>query len=314
MIAFMSTGRTAARFAPALFLLAFVAGCSGDGSSPASPSGVSSTSAAKSPTLASVGATTVGFSGFNASSLSVTIGTLTTAAVGQPYISQGKVQLQILVDSSLNPVPCGTVGATYVRFDGAAGGGMNPDVAGATALTVDLDNLNASTGGAVNNVFCGASICIRAHYVTGGGPTKVDTHTSADTPYQVVCPTCTLGLGYWKNHYPSAWPASVVAGGLTIGTVNYTAAELHSILWTAPQGNGLIILAHQLITAKLNLANGADGSAVAAAIASADALIGGLVIPPVGGGSLAPALTGALTQTLDNYNSGLTGPGACSGS
>jgi hypothetical protein len=313
MIDLMRNGRTA-RFAPALFLLAFVAGCSSDAGNPASPSGVSSASAAKSPTLSSVGTTTVGFSGFDASTLNVTIGTLTTAAVGQPYISEGKIQLQILVDGSGNPVPCGTVGATYVRFDNAAGGGLNPDAAGATALTVDLDNLNTWTGGAVQNVSCGASICIRAHFVTGGGSTKVDTHTSADTPYQVVCPSCTYGLGYWKNHYPSAWPASVVAGGLTIGTVQYTAAELHGILWTPPQGNGLIILAHQLITAKLNLANGADASAVAAAIASADALIGGLVIPPVGGDSLAPALTGALTQTLDNYNSGITGPGACSGS
>ncbi len=47
------------------------------------------------------------------------------------------------------------------------------------------------------------------------------------------------------------------------------------------------------------------------AIAAADALIGGLVIPPVGGGTLAPSATGALTTTLDNYNQGITGPGHC---
>jgi hypothetical protein len=76
-------------------------------------------------------------------------------------------------------------------------------------------------------------------------------------------------------------------------------------------GNGLISLAHQLIAAKLNVARGADGSTIASAIAAADALIGSLVVPPAGGGSLAPGTTSALVQTLDNYNSGLTGPGAC---
>jgi len=50
---------------------------------------------------------------------------------------------------------------------------------------------------------------------------------------------------------------------------------------------------------------------VAAAIASADALIGGLVIPPVGSGSLASSATSALTSALDNFNQGLIGPGHC---
>ena len=43
----------------------------------------------------------------------------------------------------------------------------------------------------------------------------------------------------------------------------------------------------------------------------ADALIGGLVVPPVGAGSLANATTSALTNTLSDYNEGKTGPGHC---
>jgi len=70
-------------------------------------------------------------------------------------------------------------------------------------------------------------------------------------------------------------------------------------------------LAHQLIAAKLNIAAGADGSAVSGAIAAADALIGDLVVPPVGTDTLQPADTGALTTTLANFNEGATGPGHC---
>jgi len=117
---------------------------------------------------------------------------------------------------------------------------------------------------------------------------------------------CTFSQGYWKNH-PAAWPVST----LTLGSVSYTAAQLQSILGTPVGGNGLISLAYQLIAAKLNIANGADGTAVSGTLSSADVMIGGLIVPPVGSGVLAPGSTGALTATLDGYNNGLIGPGSC---
>jgi hypothetical protein len=117
---------------------------------------------------------------------------------------------------------------------------------------------------------------------------------------------CTYTQGYWKNHEED-WPTASV----TLGTVVYTAAEADAILEQSVQGNGLVSLAHQLIAAKLNIANGADPSAASAAIASADALIGGLVVPPIGAGYLAPNTTSSLTQTLDDYNNGVIGPGHC---
>jgi len=117
---------------------------------------------------------------------------------------------------------------------------------------------------------------------------------------------CTYTQGYWKNH-PNAWPVT----SLTLGTVSYTKAQLITILGTSVGGNGLISLAHQLIAAKLNIAQGADPSAAAAAIAAADALIGGLVVPPIGAGYLDPSDTSSLTQTLDDYNNGVIGPGHC---
>lgn len=130
---------------------------------------------------------------------------------------------------------------------------------------------------------------------------------------------CTLTQGFWKTHTPLVcvvdptsplcitWPVS----SLDLGTVSYDVSQLVSILNTPAAGNGLIVLAHQLIAAKLNIASGADGTAVAADIAAADALIGGLVVPPVGTGSLPSSATSALTASLTNYNEGATGPGHC---
>jgi hypothetical protein len=125
---------------------------------------------------------------------------------------------------------------------------------------------------------------------------------------------CTFTQGYWKNHGLNApgnqtnvWPVN----HLLLGTVNYTQLQLQSILDTAPKGNGLITLAHQLIAAKLNIANGANGSSIVSTIVAADALIGSKVVPPVGNGFLDPSAVSALVDALDDFNSGITGPGHC---
>lgn len=116
---------------------------------------------------------------------------------------------------------------------------------------------------------------------------------------------CTFTLGYWKNH-PSVWPVLT----LTLGTVSYNQAQLLSILGQPSGGNGLVILCHQLIAAKLNVANGATAPCCSW-IATADGLIGGLVCPPVGGGFLSPSSVNAASNALDDYNNGRTGPGHC---
>ena len=113
-------------------------------------------------------------------------------------------------------------------------------------------------------------------------------------------PECTQG--FWKTH-PELWPAGCTP--MLLGSVAYSAAQLLSIYNTPAAGNGLIALAHQLITVKLNACNGSNTAPIAADIAAADALIGGLVIPPVGAGYLHPSLTSSLTNTLDNYNNGI---------
>ena len=127
---------------------------------------------------------------------------------------------------------------------------------------------------------------------------------------------CTYTQGYWKTHGPvgcangnnkNEWAVT----SLVLGTVTYTDAQLCSIFKQSVGGNGLISLAHQLIAAKLNVANGSAPAAISSTIAAADALIGGLVVPPAGTGWLAPSATASLTATLTQYNEGLIGPGHC---
>jgi hypothetical protein len=104
------------------------------------------------------------------------------------------------------------------------------------------------------------------------------------------------------------WPSTTI----TLGTVEYTAGRATCILATPADGNGLIELAHQLIAAKLNVAkNGEPPASIAACISDADALIGTMVVPPLGTGFLDPSATSALTSCLASYNEGAVGPGAC---
>jgi len=119
---------------------------------------------------------------------------------------------------------------------------------------------------------------------------------------------CTVTLGFWKNH-PENW--SRVAS-LVLGDVTYSRFELLAIFDQSARGNGLISLAHQLISAKLNLLLGAQPpSLVMTAIGEADALIGSNVVPPCGCGYLSPGQTSSLTKLLTDFNGGTLGPGHC---
>jgi hypothetical protein len=114
---------------------------------------------------------------------------------------------------------------------------------------------------------------------------------------------CTLTQGGYKNHYNNLLTA-FPAGGLTLGTVFYTNAQLNAIMQNnAVGGNGLISLAHQLITAELNIYYGSTPSqAVLNAINDANTLIGSLQVPPVGSGHLAPSATSSDESVFDTFN------------
>jgi hypothetical protein len=126
---------------------------------------------------------------------------------------------------------------------------------------------------------------------------------------------CTYTQGFWKTH-PSAWPVT----SLTIGGVSYTEQQLLDLFNTPPKGDASLILVHQLIAALLNTANNAAPSAaVNQAINDAQAWMAanrgdaGLLPYGVPAGSAAGQQATALTQSLDNFNSGLAGTAHCGG-
>jgi hypothetical protein len=77
-----------------------------------------------------------------------------------------------------------------------------------------------------------------------------------------------LGQGFWRNH-PGAWPVT----SLNLGSKTYTQPELLNLLGAPPQGDASLILAKQLIAAKLSVANGSDPTPISATIANADNLL-----------------------------------------
>jgi len=179
-----------------------------------------------------------------------------------------------------------------------------------------FDNAGASSNCPSTPLLCGTTYAVRgfAHATSGLNRSAFTANLFCTTS---ACDTevgCTFTQGYWKSHGPiptgnnsNEWPVT----SLTLGSVSYTDLELLTIFNTPAGGNGLISLAHQLIAAKLNVANGADDTNIAGAITAADALIGGLVVPPVGAGSLSNAATSALNNTLTSFNEGTIGPGHC---
>jgi len=185
-----------------------------------------------------------------------------------------------------------------------------------------LDNGTSTTCGGAD-LLCGTAYVFRAfaHATSSLNRSDFTANLFCNTLACGSTGACTLTQGYWKNHNDAVcvtdatsplcvhWPIT----SLTLGTVSYDETQLLAIFATPGKGNGLLTLAHQLIAAKLNIANGADGTAVSTAIVDADTMIGGLVVPPVGTGSLDPSVTDALVTVLANYNQGLTGPGHCGG-
>ena len=213
--------------------------------------------------------------------------------------------------SSDNPALCKASfsgNANLSRYNLAAG----------QCVAVKVGEFLFDSGASTN---CGKALECDTEYVFRAFGHATSSLNRSDFTSNLLCSTlpcneggesCTFTQGYWKNHVVDAdgipiWPVN----SLTLGTVNYDQTQLLSIFNTPAAGNGLISLAHQLIAAKLNVENGADPTDAQQAIADADALIGGLIIPPVGNGFLKPSVTSSLTEALTDYNEGATGPGHC---
>ena len=183
-----------------------------------------------------------------------------------------------------------TWGAASVDFKLAAGQSLDVEIGDTFDESGVTGTINGQLVDGTDYVFCAYAVG-----VPGGsaGPLSV----TLDKPTSQEGRHCTFSFGYWKKN-PGAWPVS----SLMLGNVSYTAAQLQLILAKAAKGNGLITLAHQLIAAKLNVANGAISGSIDAAIVAADALIGNLVVPPIGTDTLAPSAVCTVTQDLDDFD------------
>lgn len=130
---------------------------------------------------------------------------------------------------------------------------------------------------------------------------------------------CTLTPGYWKTH-SSYGPARVdarweaPAGGAD--TPFFTSGQTYyEVLWTSPGGNAYYTLAHAYIAAQLNAGIAADFSAAQAAFDEAISLLGGHTPDEISSLQRNRFPRGdfiRLARVLDDFNSGVSGPGACS--
>jgi hypothetical protein len=145
-------------------------------------------------------------------------------------------------------------------------------------------------------------------------PENTSSPTPAETQESPIAPTatwtplshdCTHSAGYWKNH-PQEWPV----GHFIIGGLAYTQSEAIEILNTPPRGDVTYMLFHQLISAILNVQNGADPDAIETIIEQADEW---LIDNPLGSepSGLERENGVQLTGRLESYNTGVIGPGMC---
>jgi hypothetical protein len=152
--------------------------------------------------------------------------------------------------------------------------------------------------------------------------------SSATVHVHVPCAGgCTLTIGFWKTHAGFGPQADVVTPLLPqwLGTVNGAKSQYVTTAALAVQflsfngsnnvfaaSNGINKLYAQLLAAELNIANGANGAAVASTIAAANAFLAANDSTNWAGLTKAnqQAVLGWMTA-LDNYNNGLSGPGHC---
>ena len=191
-------------------------------------------------------------------------------------------------------------GAPPGDWDLMSGSGMPGD------SFVDLENTTTSTSAFCDFPLPGQTTeCdVTINGVAPSSPTTLHT-VELNCPVANACP---LTQGFWKNH-PQDWPVT----SLMLGTVTYTESQLLTILKTPVKGDASIDLAHQLIAAKLNLANGSNPSPISAVITDADGDIDGGTIPEgvKTSSTLGQDMTGDASE-LDGFNSsrpnGCTGP------
>ena len=234
-----------------------------------------------------------------------------TAVSGQTLASHGPAPVDFVLSPANATNPVGTTHTVTITVVFGAVFPI-PEVP-VFAVTVDFAVSGANTDGG----FCNTDIngqCSFAYTGTNAGDdtitatADVEGHpqeTTADKTWEAAAGagTCPLSQGFWKNH-ALAWPV----GSLTLGPTLYNQANLLDILNTPVKGDASVNLAHQLIAAKLNIANGSDPAPVAATIAVADGLLGPSIPQNVKSKTMTGQAMLAAKDVLDMYNNGQLTP------
>jgi hypothetical protein len=275
-------------------------------------------------------------------------GTYGTFPPGQTISAQngGIVQLNTWKNWVALDVNNPTMGGWWSAKYGGSGG---PPLTLLSNYITTLQGLGYSNPKIVNTTECRGGVRIVAGVGTpwpnfdgnadnftigvSGNNTKYDFECEIDgsCPAPPACPLppqgCTVTIGFFKTHagftghnpdvITALLPQTLGSGGGKSITVT-TAAQAVSLLSfkgsnnVFDPSNGINKLYAQLLAAKLNIAGGADGSAVSSTIAAADAFL--TTHDSTDWKNLSKSekqmVLGWMT-TLDSFNNGLIGPGHC---
>jgi len=203
----------------------------------------------------------------------------------------------------VNGVPtCGESFCT-ASFSGNASS-SNYNLAAGQPVTVRIGDLMLDSGVSTDcpqvRLLCSHNYVFRAFAHANSARQRsafTENLTCSTLECPVECDANVKGVDFWATHYPDAWP-TVPEGGLMIGCTSYTAEQLKTILLTTPgEGDCTTALLHQVIAARLNIANGASEEYVnltAESLAGADAFL-------CGGEADCPSLTNTLDSARAQF-------------
>jgi hypothetical protein len=184
---------------------------------------------------------------------------------------------------------------------------------GATVITTggNITIISTATSSTLNIASATAADAGNYSVEVSGACGPAATSNSAVLTVNQASAGCVYSHGYWKNH-AAQWPVST----LTLGSQPYSKTELLALLGAAAKGDASIILAHQHVAAKLNIANGASATVVAATAQIADnwlSQFSGKLPYGVKSSSSQGQVAVNLADTLDRYNNGALagGPPHC---
>ncbi len=188
------------------------------------------------------------------------------------------------IDEGLGTLSCG-VGVCARTVDACVNGVTQICTPGTPSPEVcdgKDNNCNGQIDEGLGTLSCGVGACARTVNACVNGVTQIctpgtpspevwdgiDNNCNGQVDEGLICTPpvkCPHGANYWKNH-PTSWAVM----SLKLGSQTYTQTELLKLLGSATNSDASVLLARQLIAAKLNIVAGVDSKPIATTVASAD--------------------------------------------